>query len=148
MAYEEIRLKTETGRCLLCHDAPCRNVCPKGIQTDKVIQSFRFENVSGAERKVEGFSDCCDCSAPCKAACRRGEIDQPINIPRIIRDIKILGKEKKDGTPVLEGEHNPSKKMIDLSIEFCGVHCENPFFLSSSVIGSNYEMVAKAFDLG
>jgi dihydropyrimidine dehydrogenase (NAD+) subunit PreA len=36
----------------------------------------------------------------------------------------------------------------DLAIEFCGVHCENPFFLSSSVVGSNYEMVAKAFDLG
>lgn len=36
----------------------------------------------------------------------------------------------------------------DLSIEFCGVKCENPFFLSSSVVGSNFEMCAKALDLG
>lgn len=38
--------------------------------------------------------------------------------------------------------------MKDLSIEFCGVKCENPFFLSSSVVGSNYEMCAKAFEMG
>ena len=36
----------------------------------------------------------------------------------------------------------------DLSIEFCGVKCENPFFLSSSVVGSNFEMCAKALDMG
>lgn len=36
----------------------------------------------------------------------------------------------------------------DLSIDFLGVHCENPFFLSSSPVGSNYDMVAKCFDLG
>lgn len=36
----------------------------------------------------------------------------------------------------------------DLSIEFCDVKCENPFFLSSSVVGSNYEMCAKALEMG
>lgn len=36
----------------------------------------------------------------------------------------------------------------DLSIEFCGVKCENPFFLSSSPVGNNYEMCAKALDAG
>ena len=36
----------------------------------------------------------------------------------------------------------------DLSIEFCGVKCENPFFLSSSVVGSNFEMCAKALEMG
>lgn len=35
-----------------------------------------------------------------------------------------------------------------MSTDLCGVRCENPFFLSSSVVGSNYEMVAKAFDEG
>ena len=28
----------------------------------------------------------------------------------------------------------------DLSIDFLGVKCENPFFLSSSPVGSNYEI--------
>lgn len=36
----------------------------------------------------------------------------------------------------------------DLSIDFLGIHCENPFFLSSSPVGSNYEMVAKCFAEG
>ncbi|MDD4690959.1 MAG: NAD-dependent dihydropyrimidine dehydrogenase subunit PreA [Eubacterium aggregans] len=36
----------------------------------------------------------------------------------------------------------------DLSIDFMGVHCENPFFLSSSPVGSNYEMCAKALEAG
>lgn len=35
-----------------------------------------------------------------------------------------------------------------MSTDLCGLRCENPFFLSSSVVGSNYEMVAKAFDEG
>jgi dihydropyrimidine dehydrogenase (NAD+) subunit PreA len=36
----------------------------------------------------------------------------------------------------------------DLSIDYLGVRCENPFFLSSSPVGSNYEMVAKSFETG
>lgn len=38
--------------------------------------------------------------------------------------------------------------MKDIPIEFCGIECENPFFLSSSVVGSNYEMCSKALDMG
>ncbi|MBW6410573.1 NAD-dependent dihydropyrimidine dehydrogenase subunit PreA [Clostridium weizhouense] len=40
------------------------------------------------------------------------------------------------------------KVIKDLSIEFCGVKCENPFFLSSSPVGNCYEMCAKAFEAG
>lgn len=36
----------------------------------------------------------------------------------------------------------------DLSINYLGVHCMNPFFLSSSPVGSNYDMVAKSFESG
>ncbi len=36
----------------------------------------------------------------------------------------------------------------NLSIEFCGVKCENPFFLASSPVGNNYEMCAKALETG
>ncbi len=36
----------------------------------------------------------------------------------------------------------------DLSIDFLGVKCENPFFLSSSPVGSNYEMIKKAYEAG
>lgn len=42
------------------------------------------------------------------------------------------------------------KRMLkkDLSIDFLGVHFENPFCLSSSPVGNCYEMCAKAFDEG
>ena len=36
----------------------------------------------------------------------------------------------------------------DLSIDFCGVRCENPFFLSSSPVDNCYEMCAKALETG
>ncbi|MEG2246717.1 MAG: NAD-dependent dihydropyrimidine dehydrogenase subunit PreA [Peptostreptococcaceae bacterium] len=36
----------------------------------------------------------------------------------------------------------------DLSIDFCGVKCENPFFLSSSPVDNCYEMCAKALETG
>ncbi|TCO74799.1 NAD-dependent dihydropyrimidine dehydrogenase subunit PreA [Marinisporobacter balticus] len=39
-------------------------------------------------------------------------------------------------------------KTKDLSINFCGVKCENPFFLSSSPVGACYEMCAKALETG
>jgi dihydropyrimidine dehydrogenase (NAD+) subunit PreA len=35
-----------------------------------------------------------------------------------------------------------------LEIDFCGVHCRNPFFLSSSPVGNTAEMIARAFDAG
>ena len=39
-------------------------------------------------------------------------------------------------------------KKADLSIEYLGVKCENPFFLSSSPVGGCYDMVAKAYEEG
>jgi dihydropyrimidine dehydrogenase (NAD+) subunit PreA len=36
----------------------------------------------------------------------------------------------------------------DLSIEYLGVKCENPFFLSSSPVAGSYDMVKKAYEAG
>jgi dihydropyrimidine dehydrogenase (NAD+) subunit PreA len=36
----------------------------------------------------------------------------------------------------------------DLSIGFCGLNCENPFFLSSSCVSGGYDMCARALDMG
>lgn len=45
---------------------------------------------------------------------------------------------------------NISKPKEDksLEIDFCGVKCENPFFLSSSPVSHGYDMCAKAFKSG
>ncbi|MBQ0059109.1 MAG: NAD-dependent dihydropyrimidine dehydrogenase subunit PreA, partial [Lachnospiraceae bacterium] len=37
---------------------------------------------------------------------------------------------------------------VDLSCEFLGIHLENPYLLSSSVVASSYEKIARAFDMG
>lgn len=39
-------------------------------------------------------------------------------------------------------------KKTDLSVDFCGVKCENPFFLSSSPVGNHAEMCSRAYDAG
>ncbi|MEZ7893089.1 MAG: NAD-dependent dihydropyrimidine dehydrogenase subunit PreA [Candidatus Wallbacteria bacterium] len=39
-------------------------------------------------------------------------------------------------------------KKADLSVDFCGVHFENPFMLSSSPVGDSYDMVARCFKAG
>ena len=36
----------------------------------------------------------------------------------------------------------------DLSLKYLGVDCLNPFFLSSSPVGGNYDMVAKCYETG
>lgn len=140
MAYEEMVIKSETGRCLLCHDASCNKACTKGIDVSGIIRSLSFENYIGAAKKLTKFSDeCLNCDAPCMKECVRNNIDRSVNIKSIFTKAKDLYYEK--------GANN-SQKEVDLSVDFCNVHCENPFFLSSSVVGSNYEMVAKAFDMG
>ena len=136
MAYEEIRIKSETGRCLLCHDAPCSKVCPQKIDVADAIRSLRFENPAGADKILSEHPDSCrSCEElSCRKVCNRRKIDRPLDIPGIFSDF----------TFALKAESGP----VDLSTQLCGVPCENPFFLSSSVVGSNYEMVAKAFEMG
>ena len=132
MAYEVLKMKSEAGRCLLCQDAPC-NCCPKGLAVADIVRSLRFENYSGAAKKIGKGEPCIICDAPCEKVCIRGKIDRNINIRELFSDLEKDDIRQND---------------VDISIDFCGVRCENPFFLSSSVVGSNYEMVAKAFDMG
>ncbi|HQG29918.1 MAG TPA: NAD-dependent dihydropyrimidine dehydrogenase subunit PreA, partial [Candidatus Ozemobacteraceae bacterium] len=39
-------------------------------------------------------------------------------------------------------------KIIDLSVDFCGVRFLNPFMLSSSPVSNSAEMIARAFEAG
>ncbi len=134
-AYSAIALTEEVGGCLLCHNAPCTKACPYGVRADAAIRSARFENMAGAKILLPEQLPCLTCpDKPCLSACLKAKINTPVPIDEILT--KIDGYEK---TPASD---------VDLSIDFCGVKCENPFFLSSSVVGSNYEMVAKAFEMG
>lgn len=144
MSRDRMIIKAEAGRCLLCgqDQAECTKACPYHLPAADIIRSLRFENESGAAKKLyqhhsENICRVCK-TVDCMKVCRRSGLDRAVEIK------SMLGSLEKQATlRTLQGAEQP-----DLSVEFCGVHCENPFFLSSSVIGSNYEMTARALSMG
>lgn len=127
----------ETSRCLLCHDAPCSAACPKeGIDPARGIRALRFENDHCAGLFFNSDT-CSDCDAPCQKACIH--YDFPIRISGIAKTI---------GPSPSLAEAMAGKRLPSLEMDFCGIRCENPFFLGSSVVASSYEMIASAFRAG
>ena len=125
-----MHLHEEAARCLLCQDAPCTKACGKGDPA-RAVRAIRFDNEKIASRWLEGCSD--EDLARAEKACIH--YDMPIRLREIARAL--------DGSsPAPEGS-KPS-----LAIDFCGIPCENPFFLASSAVCTGYEMVARAFEAG
>ena len=123
-----INLHEEAARCLLCQDAPCTKACMHGDPA-RAIRAIRFDNEAIAGQWIK---DCTDADLErAEQAC--------IHYDRPIRIKEILSSKEKDEIPPLTSS---------LSINFCGIPCENPFFLASSAICTNYEMVARAFEMG
>ena len=126
---KRLNIYEEANRCLLCQDAPCTKACPTGDPA-RALRAIRFDNHKPALRFV---TDCTD--ADLEAAERACiHYNPPVRIRDIIR---AISPDDVDDT------HYP-----DLAIDFCGIRCENPFFLASSAVCTNYEMVARAFDAG
>ena len=122
-----IHIHEEAARCLLCADAPCSQVCKKGDPA-RAIRAIRFGNEALAGQWVAECTD--EDLERAEAACIH--YDRPIRIAQILKDVN------REVIP-----HHPS-----LAITFCGIPCENPFFLASSAICTNYEMVARALEAG
>lgn len=122
-----MKINEEAARCLLCENAACTAACKKGCDPARAIRAVRFENEKGAGCFFKG--ECSECDGECESACIH--YDRPIRIRQIAERVGTAEKAK-----------------TDLSVDFCGVHFENPFILSSSVVASNYEMIAKAFEAG
>lgn len=125
----------ETHKCLLCHDAPCKKICPD-LDFSKMIRSLRFENVASAVRLLPTENPFSKNSSEIKKQFEE-KCPAKLNIQEITEE---LYKEKIVPLPEL--------KKVDISTDICGVKLENPFLLSSSVVGSCYEMIAKAFEMG
>ena len=125
---KHINIYEEASRCLLCQEAPCTLACKTGDPA-RAVRAIRFDNHKPAARWVADCSDA-DLEAA-EAACIR--YDWPLRLKEMLRSI------------------HPDDVTADypsLEIDFCGIHCENPFFLASSAVCTNYEMVARAFEAG
>ena len=122
-------IKEEAARCLLCADGACDKACKSGYKPAEMIRSVYFENSESAGMFIDD-SVCANCRGDCESACIH--YDKPIRIREMV---KLLPECKK-------------AELKDLSIDFLGVHFENPFILSSSIVAGSYEMCAAAFKAG
>ena len=126
----KIRIKEEAARCLLCQDAPCSKACKSGDPA-RAIQAIRFDNEKSVLRWI---AECTDSDLErAEQACIH--YDRPIRIREMLNLVNCDSVET-------------NKTLPSLAIDFCGIHCENPFFLASSAVCTNYEMVARAFEMG
>ena len=127
---KRFHLEEEAARCLLCADAPCSRGCKNGDPA-RAIRAIRFGNAELAGRWIA------ECTDEDLDAAERACIhyDRPIRIKQMLRSVAGKNVDADATLPSLE-------------IDFCGIRCENPFFLASSAVCTNYEMVARAFDAG
>ena len=126
---KQLNIYEEASRCLLCEDAPCTKACATGDPA-RAIRAIRFDNHKPALRWVKDCTD--DDLERAEQACIHP--GGPVRIKEMVRSI---------GSDDVADDTYP-----DLRITFCGIPCENPFFLASSAVCTNYEMVARAFDAG
>ena len=133
MKHHELNIHEEAARCLLCENAPCSKACGKGDPA-RALRAIRFDNEENAWRWL----------APCDEAELQQAEEACIHYDRPIRIREVAEAILRQNN---DTDH-PSKALPSLGITFCGIPCENPFFLASSAICTNYEMVARAFEAG
>lgn len=127
-----LKYNKEILSCVLCHDAPCSKKC-KDFDIARILRALRFENYETATELITDNYD--------EDSIKEAEKVCPANV-NISLLLKAL-KEKKN-----KSASTVSTDEVDLSCDICNVKLENPFLLSSSVVASNYEMCARAFDMG
>ncbi|MBE6321886.1 MAG: NAD-dependent dihydropyrimidine dehydrogenase subunit PreA [Bacteroidales bacterium] len=123
-----VDLREEARRCLLCYDSPCSKVCSNSDPA-RAVRAIRFDNASIAGRWLADAS--ADELLRAEQACIH--YDRPIRIREIAAALK---------------PSDTALRLPSLEIDFCGIRCENPFFLASSSICTNYDMVASALRAG
>jgi dihydropyrimidine dehydrogenase (NAD+) subunit PreA len=145
----------EASRCLLCHDPPCAAACPQRKKGEErcdpasFIRGVRFALDTSALENMEGCRVCKRCERACI------HYDYPVRIMAVydaVSGIKHRGVTfnlgLKDDRYYRPGPKPLAADAGALTLEFCGLKCENPFFLSSSIVAADYEMCARALRAG
>jgi dihydropyrimidine dehydrogenase (NAD+) subunit PreA len=143
MEYPGYVISSESSGCMLCSGGQCGGACPYGIQAAEVMKALRLRDEKRAMSLVPDELPCGLCiGKQCMKACLRGKVYRSIDIPSVLQAVNDI--KKKDGTR--DQVNKPELSLLET--DFLGVRCENPYFLSSSVVASGYDMIAKAFRLG
>ena len=134
--FEKKLYRADMLRCVLCADAPCSTAC-KRLDPASMLRCIWFDDEHVAASRFPFENPCVGCPAPCETACvRSGEVPVRSLMTRLHDEVK----------PELEVTLPENEDR--LRTEMCGVPLENPFLLSSSVVGSTYDMCARAFEAG
>ena len=134
--FDKKLYRADMLRCVLCADAPCSTAC-KRLDPASMLRSIWFDDEHVAASRFPFENPCAECPAPCETACvRSGEVPVRTLMTRLHDEVK----------PELEVTLPENEDR--LRTEMCGVPLENPFLLSSSVVGSTYDMCARAFEAG
>lgn len=136
MSFEKHLKREDMVGCALCQNAPCTSACPK-LDCAKALRSIWFDNEEGAAAALPAENPCLSCDAPCERACVR---PGAVPISKLITRLYTEVKPEADELPVSDEDR--------LKCDICGVPLESPFLLSSSVVGSTYDMCARAFETG
>lgn len=136
MITKDVIPKKDLISCNLCNNPKCSKVCAAGIDPGRMIRSIWFDNTEAASMGLPQVNPCINCDADCEEACiKHGKVP--------IKDTMCeLFKIK---------EYDHEVESVDfgvLATDICGIPIENPFLLSSSVVGSTYDMCARALEAG
>ena len=124
----------EVARCLLCEEAPC------GATVARALRALRFDNLWTARELLSQLNDL-EIEAA-EQACIH--YDRPIRIAELRKAILMPGEDKSAASESTAS----TDSLPSLELNFCDLVCENPFFLASSAVCTNYEMVARALEAG
>lgn len=119
--------------CHLCANMPCAKACKK-LDLDKILLGVWFDNESYVASTLPNKNPCVSCSGPCAKAC----VSKHVFFKELINDLYRIKKQNK-------------KAKLDyksLKTKFFSKTMDSPFMLSSSVVSSSYEKIARALKLG
>lgn len=117
----------EIHKCGLCYDAPCRKIY-KNVDPERIIRALRFDNEKGAATFIKNRDNYLDKNDGVKEKC-----PYDVDIDYILKSV---------------GENKFENLDVDIPTNICGIRLENPFLISSSVVGSNYDKCKRALEAG
>lgn len=124
------RAVVESNRCLFCHDAPCIEACPTGIDIPMFIRRISTDDVKGAAKAIldanimgGSCARVCPTEELCEEACvRNTQSGQPIKIGQLQR-YAIDGLMKRADKQIFVRKPATGKKIAVVGAGPAGLSC-------------------------